>query len=247
MGAHDERDLHSLFREYVLEEDPRDLLDVHGGLYRRLVDLGVTLSELADHLDTLLTTGVMRIRRSMDILRGDLDEVTAGIEAWIPRGEKAEPTFRPETFYDLETTPRREDVMCVRVLLPHEHLGRHYYPDLAGAVLLSATTWIGGGFEPASHYLGCHRAANPDEKEEREPTVLSTHRAPDAFDYGRVLIAAPRDAPSPTASKRAHLEYVAHFVSHLGERSRGRALVLFTNAEDCTKTAGMVEPFFAQP
>jgi ATP-dependent DNA helicase DinG len=132
------------------------------------------------------------------------------------------------------------------VLLPHEHLGRHYYPDLAGAVLISATTGIKGGFEPAARYLGCWRAAHPDEGEEREPVPLATFRAPDAFDYGRVVVAAPRDAPAPSAGKRAVLEYVARFVCYLGERTRGRILVLFTNAEDCAAAARLAQPFFAE-
>ena len=245
-GARHERDLHSLFREYILEENPRDLLDSHGSLYGALSDLGVSLAELVEHLDTLPTRGVMRIRRNLDILRSDLDDLMGGVEAWVPRGEEREPIFRPETFYDLETTPRRDDVMCARVLLPHEHLGRHYYPDLAGAVLISATTWLRGGFEASSIYLGCHRAANPADNEEREPMPLRTFRAPDAFDYGRVLVAAPRDAPPPSAGKRAQLEYIARFVAYLTERSRGRVLVLFTNADDCSKAAALVEPFLAE-
>jgi ATP-dependent DNA helicase DinG len=243
-GQRDERDNHSLFREYAEGEDAGDLLAAHAGLYGGLVDLGVALSELAENLDTLPTRGVQRIRRTLDILRADLDEVTAGVEAWIPRGEHGEPLFRGETFHDLETTPRGFDVMVARVLLPHEHLGRHYYPELAGAVLISATTWLKGGFDAQSRYLGCWRAANPAEDEERAPTPLSTFRAPDAFDYSRVLVCAPRDAPAPNAGKRAALEYVARFACYLGERTRGRMLVLFTNADDCAKAAHLAQPFF---
>jgi Rad3-related DNA helicase len=221
------------------------LLTAHAGLYQGLVELGVALSELAEHLDTLPTRGVQRIRRTLDILRADLDEAAAGVEAWIPRGERGEPLFRDETFYDVETTPRGFDVLAARVLLPHEHLGRHYYPELSGAVLISATTWLKGGFDAQARYLGCRRAAQPADDEERDPTPLATFRAPDAFDYGRVLVCAPRDAPAPNAGKRAALEYVARFACYLGERTRGRILVLFTNADDCAQTARLAEPFFA--
>jgi len=249
-GRRDERDNHSLFREYVDAyeaeggDDAQVLLDAHGGMYRGLVDLGVALSELAEHLDTLPTRGVQRIRRTLDILRADLDEVTGAVEAWIPRGEQAQPLFRDETFHDVETTPRGFDVLVARVLLPHEHLGRYYYPELSGAVLISATTWLKGGFDAQSRYLGCWRAANPSDDEERVGTPLSTFRAPDAFDYSRVLVCAPRDAPAPNAGKRAALEYVARFACYLGERTRGRILVLFTNADDCAQAAKLAEPFF---
>ena len=245
-GARQERDLHSLFREFVLEEEEAaDLLGAHRSLADSLTDLAVLLAEIVEHLSSLPSRGMQRVRRNLDVQRADLDELTAGVVAWIPRDSRQVPNFRPETFYDLETTPGGYDVMAARVLLPHEHLGRHYYPDLAGAVLLSATTWLKGGFEAAAHYLGCQRAAEPHADEDREPTRLVTFRAPDAFDYGRVLVAAPRDAPAPNLGRRAHLEYVARLAMHLGERTRGRILVLFTSAEDCARAASLAEPFFA--
>lgn len=244
-GQRDERDLHSAFREYVLEHDSADLLGAHLALSRSLGRLSIALSALAEQLDTLPSRGILRIRRTLDLLRIDLEEVEAGVLAWIPRDDHG-PAFRAETFHDLETTPGGHDVMVARVLLPHEHLGRRYYPELHGAVLISATTWLRGGFEAASHYLGCHRAAHPDENEERSPVELRTFRAPEVFDYSRVLVAAPRDAPAVNTNKKAFLRYVARFVAFLGERTRGRTLVLFTNAEDCIGVGREVEPFFAE-
>ncbi|MEM7305852.1 MAG: helicase C-terminal domain-containing protein [Planctomycetota bacterium] len=241
-----ERDLHSIFREYATEEDAADLLSAHGALDAAMTELAVALAEMVEHLDTLPSRGILRVRRTLDILRSDLDDLLSGVTAWLPRTERGDAYFRPETFYDLETNLAGYDVMAARVLLPHEHLGRHYYPDLKGAVLISATTWLGGGFEASARYLGCHRSANPDDDEEREPTPLRTLRAPEAFDYGRVLVAAPRDAPPPSAGKRAALTYLARFVGYLAERSRGRILVLFTNAEDCARAAGFIQPFLAE-
>ena len=245
-GGRNEHDLHSLFREYVLEHDATDLLRAHEALHDALGEVGVQLAGLAEHLDTLPTRGIQRLRRTLDLLRAELDERLAGVAAWLPRGDGGQPAFRPETFYDLETTPRGEDVLAARVLLPHEFLGRHYYPELASATFLSATTWLKDGFEAAATYLGLARAAHPLGGEERFACALSTFRAPETFDYRRVLVAVPRDAPAVGAGKLAYLDYVARFVAHLAERTRGRLLVLFTNAEDLAWTAARVGPFLRE-
>jgi ATP-dependent DNA helicase DinG len=130
------------------------------------------------------------------------------------------------------------------VLLPQEYLGRRYYPTLAGAVLLSATTWLRGGFESAAAYLGLSRAAEPAPEEEREPCLVSAFRAPEVFDYSRVLVCAPRDAPA-VHDKQAFLEHTARFLAYLAERTRGRVLGLFTNAEDLARVGQQLTPFFA--
>jgi len=129
--------------------------------------------------------------------------------------------------------------------LPNEFLGRSYYPMLANAVFLSATTWIAGGFEAARGYLGLDRAASPAADEERPGMRVRDFRAPDPFDYGRVLVAIPTDAPSAAQdSKAAFLEYVRRFVAHLGERTHGRMLVLFTNAADARRVGEELGGFF---
>ncbi len=245
VSRRDERDHHSLFREYVCNHDEGDLARPHAALAAALAGLAASLAGLAEELESLETKGLARIRRSLEVARTELAELIDGVEAWIPYDDEG-PAFRRETFHDLETTPRGHDVMAARVLLPHEHLGRYYYPELHGAVLISATTWLRGGFDAASNYLGCARAAEPAEDEERDPVALRTFRAPEVFDYRRVLVAVPRDAPSLRQGKQAYLDYVARFVGFLGERTRGRILVLFTNADDCAKTAARVTGFFAE-
>ncbi|MEQ1895739.1 MAG: helicase C-terminal domain-containing protein, partial [Planctomycetota bacterium] len=237
-------DLHSLFREYVLVRGEA-LLTVHGGLCAALAALATALAALAECLEGALPAReVPRLRRALEILRLELEEERAGVSAWIPRGERGAPVFGGEAFHDLETTAQGDDVLVTRVLLPHEFLGRRYYPELAGAVLISATTWLRGGFEAASAYLGLTRAAEPAPEEEREPIPVATFRAPEAFDYARVLVAVPRDAP-PVQDKLAFLAYCARFVAYLAERTRGRTLVLFTNAEDAAAVGAELEPFFA--
>jgi ATP-dependent DNA helicase DinG len=129
------------------------------------------------------------------------------------------------------------------VLLPNVVLGTVYYPQLDGAVFLSATTWLQGGFEAAKAYLGLDVAARPLEHEDRPPSAVRAFRAPDVFDWRRVLVAIPKDSP-PSRDKGAFLAYVRRFVAHLAERTRGRMLVLFTNAEDMKRVGSELVGFF---
>jgi Rad3-related DNA helicase len=239
-----EADQHSLFREYV-EHCGAALCLAHGALRAALSELAIGLAQLSETLDGALPSReTPRLRRALEILRLELEEQRGAVESWIPRDERGAPSFGRESFHDLETSASGEDVLATRVLLPHEYLGRRYYPNLAGAVLLSATTWLRGGFDSASAYLGLARAAEPAPEEEREPMPLQSFRAPEAFDYARVLVAVPRDAP-PVADKQAWLEYTARFIGYLAERTRGRMLALFTNAEDVAAIGARLEPFFA--
>jgi ATP-dependent DNA helicase DinG len=239
----DESDQHALFREYALEHG-RALVASQGTLGASLSDLCKDLALLLDNLDGAVPSSEgARLRRALEILRLELEEERAAVLAWIPRDAHRRPTFGRESFHDLETTSGGGAVLVTRVLLPHEHLGRRYYPELAGAVLLSATTWLRGGFESASAYLGLARAAEPAPDEEREPVPVQSFRAPEAFDYSRVLVAVPRDAP-PVSEKLLYLDYAARFVAYLAERTRGRLLALFTNAEDVAAVGARLEPFF---
>jgi ATP-dependent DNA helicase DinG len=130
------------------------------------------------------------------------------------------------------------------VLLPNEVLGREFHPGLATGVYVSATTWLRGGFESALGYLGLDRAAQPAEDEDRPPRIVRTFRAPDVFDYSRVLVAVPRDAPPIARDKDRFLDYVRRFVAGFGERTRGRMLVLFTNAADVRKVGDELSGHF---
>ncbi len=235
------RDRHSLLREYV-EADGDQLLAARVELHTAGTSLEAELCGLAGELDSVPASGMPRMRRSLERARTALVEVLDALEAWIPL-ENGAPLFRQQTFHDLDTDARGRDVMAARVLLPGEYLGRHYFPQLASAVLISATTWLRGGFESAAGYLGLDRAAHPAEDEEREPCSLRSFRAPDPFDYGRVLVCVPVDAPE-YRDKRAFDEYVRRFIAHLGERSRGRMLVLFTNAEDTRRAGQELAGFF---
>jgi len=243
------RDEHSLLREYVeaaADGEPEAgarLLADRVALHRACCELESGLCALAEDLDTVPLRGVPRLRRTLELARAELVEQLETIAAWIPIEEGAA-RFRAQTFHDLETDARGNDLLAARVLLPNEYLGRYYYPQLSSAVLISATTWLQGGFDGARGYLGLDRAAQPDGDEEREPSTVRTFRAPDPFDYGRVLVCVPDDAPVYGSDRRRFGEYVRAFVAHLGERTRGRMLVLFTNADDVRRCGQELAGFF---
>ena len=250
------RDAHSLLREFVapagsVESDgppgvpapeAAALVEARRALHGGGSALEQALCGLTGQLDSIPARGLARVRRALELLRAELVEVLDALDAWMPLDEGA-PRFRRDTFHEIEEDARGRDVLAARVLLPNEFLGRHYYPQLAAAVLISATTWLRGGFDCAKGYLGLDRAAQPDDDEERPPCRVRAFRAPDPFDYGRVLVCVPDDAPE-YGDKRAFDRYVRGFVAHLAERTRGRVLVLFTNAEDARRTGQELAGFF---
>jgi Rad3-related DNA helicase len=246
------RDEHSLLREYVAAaadqslaccEDAREMIETRRRLAVAANELDASLSELATRLDPKLVPGVARIRRALEMGRADLIDWLSALEAWIPLQDGAA-VLRQDTFHDVEDDARGEIVLAARVLLPNEFLGRHYYPQLDSAVFISATTWLRSGFESAAGYLGLDRAAQPADDETREAREVTTFRAEDPFDYSRVVVCVPNDAPAITASRETFLAYVREFVANLGERTRGRMLVLFTNSEEARRLGQELSGFF---
>ena len=239
----DRRDQHSLLSEYVLASDSAQLVLARSGLGAATQELSTSLAQLVESLDTLAMRGVPRLRRQLELLRTEIDELYADLDAWMPvRDSKVE--YNEHTFYDVEVDARGRSVLAARVLLPNEYLGRHYFPELKTAVLLSATTWLRNGFESAQCYLGLDRAAKPAPEETRPPSHVRCVRAPDPFDYRRVLVALPSDAPPYSEQREAWAAYVRAFLTHLGERTRGRMLVLFTNQEELRRFGEELAGFF---
>ncbi len=242
--SRDSRDQHSLLREYVLHGDSARLIVARGNLGLAIQALSTSLAELIEGLDTLAMRGIPRLRRQLEMLRVELDTLYADLDAWMPLRE-GRVEYNEHTFYDIELDPRGRQLLAARVLLPNEYLGRHYFPELKNAVLLSATTWLRGGFDSARAYLGLDRAANPAPDETRPACSVRCVRAPDPFDYRRVLVALPSDAPSYSDERGAWNAYVRRFISHLGERTRGRMLVLFTNQEELRRFGEELSGFFS--
>ena len=237
------RDEHTLLREYMDRPDAEPLIEARQRLGAAGSALDARLSEIAERLDAQGVRRLRGVRRGVDLARSELIELMNELEAWLPL-DAGRPAFRTETFYDVETDPRGNRSLVARVLLPAEYLGRNYYPALANGVFLSATTWLQSSFDAALAYLGLDRAAEPDLDEERVGRDVRTFRAPEVFDYSRVQVLVPRDAPSVAREKEAFLDYVRNFVAWIGERTRGRMLVLFTNAQDARTTGLALEGFF---
>jgi Rad3-related DNA helicase len=238
-----ERDEHSLLREFAESHAGANLLAARARFYQAGSELDGLLTELAERLSSVAGQRLARLRRSLDIARTDLCQWLESVAAWIPLQE-GQATFSPLTFHDVQTTPRGQVKLEARVLLPHEFLGRFYFPSLATATCLSATTWIKGGFDAAKAYTGLERAVTPMEDEERLPCSLRTFRAPEVFDYSRVLVAVPRDAPAASGNKDTFLAFVRDFLVKLCERTGGRTLVLFTNADDVKRVGARLEGHF---
>ncbi|MDZ4773488.1 MAG: helicase C-terminal domain-containing protein [Planctomycetota bacterium] len=238
-----DREEHSMLREFVLEHGSDELVQARVDVVKRGNALDALLAALVEYVDQLHLRNSGALRRAFDRSRFELNEIVGVIDAWIPI-EEGKTRFRPSTFYDVERDHRGDVILAARVLLPNEFLGRNYYPELKTGVFISATTWLQDGFSAARAYLGLDRAEHPAEDEERAPSKVRTFRAPDVFDYSRVLVAIPRDAPVVGADKGKFLEYVRRFVTYLGERTNGRMLVLFTNSSDVKKVGEETSGFF---
>ena len=240
----EERDTHSLMREFVVSDDGEDLVQARISLVDHLITVEQSLSTLSEHLDEIKGRRAAKARRRLDLARTDLVEVIAHINAWIPIME-GQISFLSSRYYDAEELPSGDADLMARILLPNEVLGQEYYPNLKTAIFISATTWLKGGFESARYYLGIEHAEIPrPEVEDFLPARVTTFRSPEAFDYSRVIVTAPKDIPHPSRNTAGHLAHIRRYVAYLAERPRGRVLVLFTNAEHVRQVGGELEGFF---
>lgn len=251
------RDRYGVFREYIQNGPSDQLIAAHREMVSALATLDAGMSSLLDHMEELPTKRRERIRDSLTTRRLALLDATNALDAWLPEDHEQAtlvPRLSPEVFYAAaHEGGRLNDRLSAQVLLPQEELGSRYFPELESSVLISATTRIGGSFAAAASYLGLARTQTPREDESRDPRPFLTFHTPEVFDYSRVLCCVPRDAPSVRDRDR-YLAFVARFVAHLARRTRGRALVLFTNARDLSEVARTLDealvgsgiPVFAQ-
>ena len=249
------RDRHGVFREYIQNGPSAGLVTAHRSLLSSLAGLDAGLSALLDHIEELPSKRRERIRDRLATRRLALFEATTALDAWLPEDHEQAtlaPRMSPAVFYtanpdeaerqataqfQLNKAARAKpgnERMAAEVLLPQEELGRRYFPELESCVLISATTMIGGSFAAAARYLGLERLANPRADEGREPRDYRTFAVPEVFDYSRVLVGVPKDAPAVN-DRDAYLAYFVRFTAHLARRTRGRILCLFTNARDLSE------------
>ena len=139
--------------------------------------------------------------------------------------------------------------LAALVLLPGDALGRHYYPELAAAAFVSATTRLGRSFDKAKGYLGLDRVAHVDAETGDYDRAAGTRRvttfhAPEVFDYGRVLVGVPRGLPS-VRDRESYLDFLGRYLPWYAARSGGRMLVLFTSLRDVREVAERARGAFA--
>ena len=242
-------ELYGLFREYVLHSGrAAGMVEARVAASSAMKRLESTLAQISEELEGVGMRGRARIRRALDVARADLAEIVEALERWLPVEDDA-PSFTSDVFHDVERNARDEAVLAALVLLPGDALGRHYYPELAAAAFVSATTRLGRSFDKAKGYLGLDRVAHVDEETGDYDRAAGTRRvttfhAPEVFDYGRVLVGVPRGLPS-VRDREAYLDFLGRYLPWYAARSGGRMLVLFTSLRDVREVAERARGAFA--
>tara|TARA_R110002096_G_scaffold3696_3_gene18122 strand:- start:3686 stop:6961 length:3276 start_codon:yes stop_codon:yes gene_type:complete len=239
-----DRETFALLEEYTTGLEGERLVAARLLFGREAHRLDGNLADLIAGLEDNQVRGAARMRRTLEVARADLVLMLEALEGWLPIVEDT-PSFSRRYFHDVDQGLGDRISLVARPVEPHEVLGRLVLPDLGSGCLLSATTHIMGSFDAAKSYLGLDRAAHPADDEDRAPRDVRTFHADEVFDYERVIIGLPKDAPSPS-NKGRHLDYVARFLSFLAERTRGRILVLFTNLADVRAVGEALTPQFAE-
>ena len=246
----EESETHALLREFVSREEGRPFVEGRIRLARALSALEAALAGLSEELEIAPVRGASRLRLRIGRTRAGLAALAAALEAFLPVVE-GEPRFDAGRFYDVEEDPfRKEGYQCVsRVLLPNEFLGTKFLPPFRSAAFVSAANRFGDSFEAAEGYLGLdllRGAPRPDTGERGR--AVESFGAPGTFDYSRVVLAVPSDAPpfrNEAGARARFLSFVADFVRYLGLRTGGRLLVLFTANDDLRRIAAAAGPDFA--
>lgn len=167
-----------------------------------------------------------------------------GLALWIG-GETEGADFSEDLHFEMEFAQRRRPLLELKFLLPQKWLGEVYFPALAGAALVSATTCLRGGFQAMKGYLGLDVLESSTELRAGRP--VATFQGPPTFDPRHALVCVPEDAPPFFASGPGHeawLEYVERVILFLAERTRGRMLGLFTNRVVLQRVGERLAPHF---
>ena len=245
---------YQMLREYLSQELGEPLLHAHTNLCKTFQELCTRLANLEEELGAESSRGLHRLRTRLARRRAALAEQCEELAEWLPRRD-GELHFESVYFFDIEERTPEEWVLVRRILLPHVYLGRHLFPRLGGVVLLSASTYLRGGFDTIQAYLGLDLLSRepdltndlePPPPENFTPRAVTEHRAPSTFDYQRALVVVPKDSPAYGAwgeEKIRFLRFVARYIGFLAERTEGRTLALFTNVQDVVETGRRLDGF----
>ncbi len=242
---------HRAFERFAREHPAAvDLVGGRCDLVEAASELAGLCDDLAESMEPAAVEDGVRLVGRLRGAASELTEMTAALAEWLPVAD-GEASFDPSCFHDLEVERGRGRPTLVArrtILLPHRWLAERWLAPLQSATLLSASTWLQGGFDLALGYLGLALVA--EGTGDREGRPVATHRAPSSFDYSRVLLAIPDDAPEArfgdTESQARFDRYLVAFLRFLVERTRGRTLALLTNLQQCKRVALALEPFFRQ-
>src|SRR5262249_27711063 len=97
----EERDQHSLLREYLAEDCATGLIEARGAYGSAGSALETALAELAEHLDSMPLRNRPALRRTLELAREEIVEAIEAIDAWMPIEEGA-PALRASVFHDVE-------------------------------------------------------------------------------------------------------------------------------------------------
>jgi Rad3-related DNA helicase len=241
-------DAPGLFESFACEQAAgAELVAARTRLASALAALSGVANDLAASVEMAPIPNADRLRARLLRSAHDLGDLAVKLQEWLPLDD-GKLKFDRNCFYDLEVSAARgrETAMTAKrsILLPNRWLAERYYPSMQSVVLMSASTWLGGGFDLSKNYLGLDLVERGTES--REPRAVATHRSPQTFDYSRVLLAIPDDIPQASfgspSGRRAFDDYLQQFLPFLVERTRGRTLVLLTNLQQCRALGRALAP-----
>lgn len=218
----------------------KDAVDLLDGALRSVIE------ELASVPERRASSLRWQLRRPLD----ELAHWREGLYLWLggknaSLGEGGEGDFSEDFHYDASFEQRRRPLLTLKWLLPHKWLGEAYLPSLRGAVLVSATARVKGGFRAMKGYLGLDIVE--EGSVDKPGRAVHDFAGPPTFDARAALVCVPEDAPPYAQAGARHgewLDYVADALLFLAERTRGRVLGLFTNRLVLQRVGERLAPAF---
>jgi Rad3-related DNA helicase len=233
-----------LLHEYLTGGRGEGLATALHALRQSMDGLDSALRTCVEELGDVPQRAAVRLRWMLRRPLEALGHWREGLGLWIG-GETEGTDFSEDFHFEMEFVNRRRPLLELKWLLPQVWLGEVYFPSLASATLVSATTCLRGGFKAMKGYLGLDLLESSTETRVGRP--VATFQGPPTFDPRQALVCVPEDAPPFFASGPGHeawLEYVERVLLFLAERTRGRLLGLFTNRIVLQRVGERLAPHF---